>query len=469
MKITKNIIATIMTVLIATSLSAKQVGKTPIERPIQPSIHFPVKESSFAQALRNIRTGMRSDQVLRGNRFTDYFINFVRDSVQGSEYADAFAKALLEAGAYLHVTFTGDNATDRTIITDINDEIDRQMKLLFPKAMPIIGKLVEQPRQAQVTMHVVPTDVNTLRKFNVCPLFAHADMSKLTQEQQALAKELKQQGYTQDQIAQFITPTVAPHYSVFNEQYRGLSGRVGPAFENREVNVNVPCVVQLGNNRTLMQCKTLDQFELAEKEKLSPAMCGGLSLNNGRLIRDYARTGNVQDFDKMHSIPDAANFLRKLKIGDWINPEVLRNNLVHLQQELGVDGINVSVIGTVSLFDSQLDKKPGFAVFDTQEFDYVQRVKKEINAGLKQDNYIHIMIIGNAELVESLGHYFCFAIIKKGNEIQYVVLDTIPSAYHLQEGSHERDRLMFVIDNIEKGSSSINVVNLNVKFVEKRF
>ncbi len=75
------------------------------------------------------------------------------------------------------------------------------------------------------------------------------------------------------------------------------------------------------------------------------------------------------------------------------------------------------------------------------------------------------MIIGNEEAVEALGHYFCFAIIKVGNEIQYVVLDTVPSAYHLQEGSHERDRLMFVIDNIEKGISSINVTNLRVRLI----
>jgi hypothetical protein len=465
MKTSRSIIVMIMTVFITSLLSAKQVGKKtetvqpvtpvqpitrprPVEQPIQPSI----KESSYAKALRIIRTKMQPHEVLKDNKFTGYFINFVRISVEDSEYADVYAKALLEAGATLYVTLDGDNAIDRTIVDDLHDEIDRQMKLLFPKTMPKPGKPVQKPQPIHVAMHAVPTDAQVLRKFNLCPLFTQIDMSSLTQEQQVLVKELKQQGYTQDQIAQFITQTIAPHYSVFNEQHRKLSGEISPAFENRDVSVNVPCVIQLGKygnwNRTLMQYKTLDQFQLAEETGFSAAMCGGLSLNNGRLIRNYALTGNVQDFYKMHDIPDAANFLRKLKIGDWINAEVLRENLPRVQQELGIDGINVSVVSTVSLFDSNLYKKPGSAAFNEQEFNYVQQVKQVIRDGLKQNDYVHIMIIGNAELVEALGHYFCFAIIKKGSEIQYVVLDTIPSAYHLQPGSHERDRLMFVIENL---------------------
>jgi hypothetical protein len=283
--------------------------------------------------------------------------------------------------------------------------------------------------------HLVPTDMQTLKQFDLCPLFGKG----------------------------------GGLYSIFNTKARTSAGKVVERFEYEHVNQNVPCVVQLGKhgdwNRTLMQYKTLDQFELADKTGLSAAMCGGLSLNNGRLIRNYVLTGNTQSLSNMHNIQDAAQFLRKLNIGDWLNAEVLRDNIVHLNQELGVDGIHVSAISTVSLFDSQLDKKPGFAVFSPEEFNYVQKVKKTISDGLQQNNYIHIMIIGNEESVETLGHYFCFVIIKKGNEIQYVVLDTIPSAYHLQAGSHERDRLLFVIDNIEKGISLINITNLRVRFV----
>ena len=487
MKISRNTILTMMIVFITSSLSAKQVGqKTGTVQPVtsiqpitsvqpkQPPIQLQssIKESSYARALRIIRTEMRSDQVLKDNTFTQYFINFVRDSVQGSEYADVFAKALLQAGATLHVTFDGDNAIDFTIIDDINNEVDRQMRLFFAKPVSKPGKSVEQSRPMHVGMYLVPTDAKALRQYDLCPLFSQKQLA-FNQAEQVLAKELKGQGYSEEDIAKFLGK-VAPHYSVFNEQYRLESGDIGLGFENKDVGINVPCVVVLGAygnwNRTLIQLKSLDQFELSERTGLSPALCAGHSLNNGRLIRKYAFTGQVQCLSDLHNINDSAQFLRNLKIGDWLNASVVRDNIAKLGQDLGVDGVDVSAIETISLFDSGLDKKSGFGVFDPQEFAYVQKVKKNIREGLKQDKYVHIMIVGNEETVEeALGHYFCFAIIKKGNDIQYVVLDTIPSAYHLQAGSHERDRLMFVIDNIEKGSSLINVVNLNVKFVEKTF
>src|SRR5579863_8725166 len=156
MKIIKNIIVIIMISFVTVSLHTKQVGKKtetvqpvtivqPINRPaenrpVEQKIQPPVQVSSYAQALEIIRTKMRPDQVLKNNRFTQYFVNFVRDSVQGSEHANVFAKALLEAGAHLNVQFTGDNAIDSTILTDIRDEIDRQLQTLFPKTVSKLGK-----------------------------------------------------------------------------------------------------------------------------------------------------------------------------------------------------------------------------------------------------------------------------------------------------------------------------------------
>jgi hypothetical protein len=309
---------------------------------------------------------------------------------------------------------------------------------------------------------LVPTHENALKNFGLCPLF---EKKVLTKED---VKDLQRQGYTQEEISNF-TIVAFPHYSVFNEKTKLLSGETSFEFENKNVAINAPCSVQLGRygnwNRTLMQLKTLDQFELADKTGFSPAMCGGLSLNNGRLIRNYAYTGNQENLKKLHDIGDATNFLRDLKIGDWLNAQVLRNNFKTLGVELGIDGVNVSAVSTVALFDSNLHKTATFAVvFDEDEFVYVQRVKKNIQEGLKKDNYFHIMIIGNEETIsgKGLGHYFCFAIIKVGNQIQYIILDTLPSAYHLQEGSHERDRLMFVIQNIEQGHSSIKITNIQV-------
>lgn len=305
-------------------------------------------------------------------------------------------------------------------ITPLSGKVMKQTSTTVqPKPVPVINEPVNiqptiQPIQPVVPRFIVeeyslvPTNENTLKNLGLCPLFERKE-------------------------------TVFPH-----------------------------CFVQLGTygnwNRILMQLKTLDQFELADKTGLSPAMCGGLSLNNGRLIRDYAYTGNQENLRKLHDINDATNFLLNLEIGDWINATVLRNNIAKVE-ELGIDGVNVSAVSTVALFDSNLRQTATFAaVFDEDEFVYVQRVKKNIQEGLKKDNYFHIMIIGNEETIsgKGLGHYFCFAIMKVGNQIQYIVLDTLPRAYHLREGSHERDRLMFVIQNIEQGHSSIKITNIQV-------
>jgi hypothetical protein len=401
-------------------------------------------------------------------------------------------------------------AQDYDVLVDIKMEIDRQMTLLQPKtrqfepiSKPVLPpRIIEQPRP-QITpvqptiypyvpprvseqpksqpvfvqstvqkigneTYLVPTDDNDLKKFGLCPLF-EKKIAALSMDQEKFAQELRQEGYSEKDIVEFISSGVAPHYSFFRER----RGQLPPSFGNENVDVNVPCMVALGKNgnwnRTLMQLKTLDQFKLGREEHLSAAMCGGLSLNNGRLIRAYGLTGNGDNLSKLHNITDAAKFLRTIVIGDWIDVKTARDAITKHPVELGVDGIDMSAVSTVLLFDSSLRDRPGELSFhDRAEFEYVQNVKKSIQEGLKRDNYVHAIVIGNIEAVAEYGHYFCFAIIKKGSDIQYIVLDTIPTAYHLQQGSHERDRLMFVIENIERGSSLIKVSSLytNPEFME---
>lgn len=356
------------------------------------------------------------------------------------------------------------SAVDYPVLRNIEEEIDRQIKALQISAqikpevklpdLPVIKPKLpiikpdlpiikpdlpviksEQPSKIVGTLqtYLVPTSTNILRRYDLCPLFTEPAL-----------------------------------YFVFKESRLLSSGKTSLGFEGDDVDVNAPCTVALGKfgawDRTLMQLKSLNQFELSAATGLDPALCAGHSLNNGRLIRKYALTNDAQCLKDLHNLQSSANFLLDLNIGAWLNVEVVRAKIAELRQELGVDGVDVSAVSTVSLFDSHLNKKFGFSVFDENEFTYVQDVKKNIQQGLKKKNYVHIMIIGNEETVEeAFGHYFCFAIIKKGNTIQYVVLDTAPRAYHLHAGSHERDRLMFVIQNIEQGNSAINVANIRTK------
>lgn len=302
--------------------------------------------------------------------------------------------------------------------------------------------------EEELPVYLVPTDADTLKMFDLCPLFVEQEVSIAPDLLTELDAETIKQLYASQKIES------SPKYHVFKSD----------RFVTEPVSVNAPCVVPLGKlgnwNRTLLQLKSLDQFELASKTGLSPALCAGHALNNGRLIRNYVLTGEMKYLKDLHDIDNSADFLLDLAIDDWLNVETVKTNIVKVGEKLGVDGIDISAVSTVALFDSGLDKTPEFAVFNPEEFSYVQKVRKEIQRGLKQENYLHVMIIGNEEAAESHGHYFCFAIIKTGNEIQYVVLDTLPGVYHLQAGSHERDRLMFVVDTIERGSSTVKVANL---------
>lgn len=312
---------------------------------------------------------------------------------------------------------------------------------------------------------LVPTDPQTMKELGLCPLFTQQESFQLDP---ILIKEMEQdlrsQGVKENDIKQQLVGLGAapsPKYHIFK------ANGFDASFEEKSVPLDVPCVVPLGvfNNgsRELLQLKSLNQFELAEKTTLSPALCGGHALNNACLIRDYAETGEIKYLTYLHNLNDAANFLLNLKIDDWINVEVVKENLEAMSKKYNINVANISAVSTVSLFDSQLNTTPEFSLFNAVEFEYVQKLKTKLQQGLKKNNFIHVIIIGNEEVAETHGHYFAFAIIKLYNKIQYVVLDTLPNIYHLQEGSHERNRLMYLIYNIEHGRASAPLHNVRMR------
>lgn len=310
--------------------------------------------------------------------------------------------------------------------------------------------------------HEVPTDALSMKELGLCPLFTQQEAVEFDP---ALFKEMEQ-----DLRAQGVSD------ADIKEQLAGLTISPGPKshvfrsdeehawFEEEDVRIDEPCVVSLGVfgnwNRALVQLKSLNQFELAEKTTLSPALCAGHALNNACLIRDYAETGEIKYLKYLGDINSASNFLLDLTIKDWINVETVKENLQKMGIDFNIDVSNISAVSTVALFDSNLDNTPEFALFSSEEFSYVQDLKQKLRDGLQQDKFVHVIIIGNEEVAESHGHYFAVAVIKVGNEIQYVVLDTLPNVYHLREGSHERNRLMFLIQNIEQGHATSAIANL---------
>jgi hypothetical protein len=338
-------------------------------------------------------------------------------------------------------------AVTMRIVTDLSKKYPYlQASLSQSMAKSFSGPLLEDFEDEPSEMHLVPTDSQTLKMLDLCPLFEQPK-AFIDPDLAAMLDADDIRVMSEMQIAEKM-----PKYHVFKDA----------EFEVRHTALNVPCIVSLGKfgalNRTLIQLKSLDQDKLAEKAKLSQFLCAGHSLNNSRLIRNYALDGEVKYLKSLHDINESVGFLLDLGIGEWLDIEEVKKEIKHVGALLGVNNIerDISAVSSVALFDSHLGS------MDPQEFAYVQNVKKNIHEGLKRNNYVHIVIIGNEESAVKHGHYFCFVIIKSGNEVQYIVLDTLPGVYHLQEGSHERDRLMFLIDNVEKGSSLVKVANLSV-------
>ncbi len=342
------------------------------------------------------------------------------------------------------------------------------MRRMPQKSFLMSSYVQKKPLEA----HLVPTDVQSMQELGLCPLFSQQEGFQLDPMiAQEMVQELRSQGLGEADIKQQLaglTAAPGPKYHIFVSN----QGNVG--FEEKEVSIDAPCVVPLGSynewNRALLQIKSLNQFELAEKTTLSPALCAGHALNNACLIRDYGETGEIKYLTYLGDINSATNFLLNLSIDDWINVETVKDNLKKMSVSFSIDISNISAVSTVGLFDSNLDKTPEYGVFNPEEFIYVQNLKQKLRDGLKEKNFVHVIIIGNEEVAEAHGHYFAFAIIKMGDDIQYIVLDTLPNVYHLQKDSHERNRLMFLIENIEQGNATIPLHNLRTRpeFIESR-
>jgi len=325
------------------------------------------------------------------------------------------------------------------------------------------GRLfVEKP------IHLVPTDEQSLNELDLCPLFVEQQEFAIDPELLAEMKnDFRAEGISPDDIEKQLAalrPVQGLKYHMFNEERLEFEEKIAP--------IDSPCVVSLGIfnawNRSLIQFKSLDQFELSQKTSLSPALCAGHALNNARFIKSYAKTGEIKYLIYLHDLERSGNFLLDLGMNDWVNVEIVKKNIEKMKEHLAIDVLNISAVSCVSLFDSNFIKKPGFALVNPDEFNYVQELKQRIMNGLRRQNYVHVLIVGNEEFAQEHGHYFAFAIIKSGNTVQYVVLDTMPNVYHLQEGSHEKDRLMFIIQNIEQGESDIRLANIREAILRQR-
>jgi len=333
--------------------------------------------------------------------------------------------------------------------------------------MNVFGMMISRQADRSLTKitHLVPSDPTSMYDLGLSPLFVTKQSLMDPDLIKDITNALRNEGLSEVSITAKINEMKFP-------------GRVYRSFENgtfkkQQVphNIDVPCVLDLGIyngcNRKLIQIKGLDQGNLEAKIQFPDGLCAGHSLNNAYILQRYAKTGEVKYLKDLKDMNGAAEFILKNNIKNWLDIKEARGKLFEINRN--IKDPNISIVSTVGLFDSSLDKHPAFEVcFDKNEFDLIQKDKKIIQKGLQRNFFFHAIVIGDEEVKLDKGHYFTCVIIKELNEIQYVVVDTFPGGvYHLQDGSHEKNRLMFLIQNIEQGSSTINLPNVHMLEYEK--
>lgn len=118
----------------------KPEGKQPSKKPIN------VQPTNYAQALNTIRT-MPTQKIMVHNSLTNEFITFVTSL----QLSDIETKALLEAGAYSHATWTGNNEQDKQILTLLNNHIaaTSQRKQIKPQEPVVIPKVSPEKKEKE--------------------------------------------------------------------------------------------------------------------------------------------------------------------------------------------------------------------------------------------------------------------------------------------------------------------------------
>jgi len=153
MKLIKNILPILLLCAVG-SLSPRTVGGStkkpaPQPKPTQTRVTTPppvtpqqrpiMQAPSYAQALNIIKTQMSSGRVVSNNSFTQEFIDFVKSF----NLSDIETKALLQAGANIHTTWTDNNETNKQILSSLRNNI--QSIIPSQQTIPIIQPNIQPP------------------------------------------------------------------------------------------------------------------------------------------------------------------------------------------------------------------------------------------------------------------------------------------------------------------------------------
>ena len=204
-----------------------------------------------------------------------------------------------------------------------------------------------------------------------------------------------------------------------------------------------PCFVDLGIknalNRQLLQMSMAKQTE---------ARCGGLSLINLLWAKKYARTGSVKDLIYLHDPNNVKRILDVIGCGNWVDIRKVKAYIENAKGK-GYDVSNIDAISSVLVVDKNLAE-----FLFGEEVATGQELKDKVREGLSQDFFFHGIIVGDEEAQErGFGHYFAFVIIKAGNQVQYIAIESLKDVNHLKPDSYRRLRINYLIDQLETGEA----------------
>ncbi len=140
------------------SLAARTRGDTPQSPTIvaPPVVNKLMIEqpTSYAQALRIIKTKMQPDEVVNNNLLTQEFITFI----QSLNFSAIETKALLEAGAHIHTIWTNNNEINKRTLLFLNSTIQS----ITPTISPAVSqKLITKSQSYAQALAIIKTQMQS--------------------------------------------------------------------------------------------------------------------------------------------------------------------------------------------------------------------------------------------------------------------------------------------------------------------
>ncbi len=214
--------------------------------------------------------------------------------------------------------------------------------------------------------------------------------------------------------------------------------------------------INLGNKagvtRELCQLKTIDQGDTSyAKTRYMPDMCPGLALFNAvQIIKK--ETGKIADFASLPNMGMAWDFVLSRKLQPLLATPEVEQMVQQVVPKIGFSLNDFTIIENVKEFCRSEDESKM-----KHDLELLVRVQE----GIQQPFFYHAFIIGSTDLrmdqQELSGnrpgtmHWFAVVVGKYNNTLTYYVADTLPSQYHLQEGTYLRGRLDCLIGMLEGG------------------